>query len=223
VTGDERIVRGLTAQMKARREKLDAGARPLGWKIAYNRPEPQEKLGLDGPVIGFMLTSGLVDGRFDLDGQGVLAEAEVAIHLGASVPADATREQALAAIAGLGPAIELVHIPERLDDIEAVLAGNVFHRAVALGEPVPGADLEGVRGHLLVNGVPGDELDAQAASGDLAALVLRVAALLTLVGEELRPDDRIIAGAIPPLINPEAGDRLELELGRLGRVGVELG
>jgi 2-keto-4-pentenoate hydratase len=39
-------------------------------------------------------------------------------------------------------------------------------------------------------------------------------------GERLRAGEHIIGGAMPPLAFPQAGDRLELELGELGRLGL---
>src|SRR5438067_3521539 len=45
----------------------------------------------------------------------------------------AGRAATVAAIAALGPAIELADLNPPPDDVEVVLAGNIFHRRVILG------------------------------------------------------------------------------------------
>src|SRR3954470_5250250 len=52
---DERVRRGITTQLKAREEQLAAGARPLGWKVGFGTPAQQEKRGVTGAVVGFLL------------------------------------------------------------------------------------------------------------------------------------------------------------------------
>lgn len=219
MSSDARVLRGLRAQARRRRELLDAGARPVGWKIGFNLPAVQQHLGLAAPVIGFLTSHGLLEPGATHPAGGV-AECEVAIHMAADVPAGARREDAAAAIAGLGPAIEVTDRPDLALGIEAILERNVFHRAVAFGAPVPDAGLEDVQARILVNGEELGVADALAATGDPADVVAHVADLAEAAGEGLRAGDRIIAGAMPPLVLPEPGDRVELELGPLGRVAV---
>lgn len=220
MTVDERIARGLAAQLERRRELLAGGAAPVGWKIGFNLPEVQARLGIDGPVVGFLTTDALLAAGEPcaLGGAGVIAESEVAIHLGADVPPGAGRAEAAAAIAGLSPAIELTDPPIGLDDLAGVLAANVFHRAVLVGRPVP-QELGGVRARTLLNGEEQGCVDALAATGDPAGVVLHVAGLLDAAGERLRAGERIIAGAMQ-LAMPKPGDVLELDFGPLGRLGL---
>ena len=218
MTVDERIVAGLRAQLERRRDLLAAGAEPVGWKIGFNLPEVQARLGIDAPVVGHLTTAALLapGWPYTLDGARVIAESEVAVHLGADVSPDAGAEEAAAAIAGLSPAIELTDPPVGLDDLERVLLDNVFHRAVLIGAPVA-AGLEGVRARTLLNGAEQGDVDALAATGDPVGVVRHVATLLGAAGERLRAGDRIIAGAMQ-LAMPSPGDVLELDLGTLGRV-----
>lgn len=213
---DPRVIAGLRAQMERRAAAIAAGARPLGWKIGLNLPQVQRTLGIDERVIGFLTTdTELEPGRSHSlsGGTRVAAEPEVAIHMRADVGGSASEEEALAAIGGLGPAIEVVDVDLPLEDVEAILAGNVFHRAVLFGAAVPGASVEGLRARLLRNGV---EEAAAVVPGDLAATVLLVARLAEAAGERLRAGDRIIAGSLTRPLPPAPGDELELELGRLG-------
>lgn len=215
----DRLARGLRAQMQRRRKVLAVGAAPVGWKIGFNLAAVQERLGLEAPVIGFLTSEGLLEPDATHPAGG-LAECEVAIHLGADVEPGATREEAIAAVAALGPAIEVADIPDLELGIETILEGNVFHRAVAFGEPVPGATLAGVTARVLLDGEARGSCDALAATGDPAAIVAHVAELAGVAGERLRAGERIIAGAMPPLLVPEPGQRVELDLGPLGSVAL---
>ena len=61
------VERGTSALLLRRRETLAQGAEPLGWKIGFNLPEIQRKLGLDRPLAGFLTSDGLLeDGRWSL-------------------------------------------------------------------------------------------------------------------------------------------------------------
>ncbi len=132
--------RGTAALLMRRREILAQGAQPIGWKVGFNIPEIQEKLGIDRPLAGFLTTEGLLEDGSEWDDLPVVVESEVAVELG-----DDGRS-----IAALLPALELADPPDLDLGVEQILAGNIFHRAVAFGPRVetrePGA------GRILVNG-----------------------------------------------------------------------
>jgi len=44
---DPRISRGMVAQLRRRRELLDSGHQPLGWKLAFGGPAALERLRTD--------------------------------------------------------------------------------------------------------------------------------------------------------------------------------
>ena len=54
------VERGTAALLTRRREILAQGAQPIGWKVGFNVPEIQAKLGIDGPLAGFLTSDGLV-------------------------------------------------------------------------------------------------------------------------------------------------------------------
>ena len=60
-------------------------------------------------------------------------EPEVAVHLGSDLPGGAGEDAAREAIGALGAAFELADIDFPPDDPEAILAANVYQRAVVLG------------------------------------------------------------------------------------------
>lgn len=219
---DPRVVSGLERQLEGWRSLLDGGAERLGWKIGLNDPRVQEKLGLTEPIIGFLTSASAVeDGASHSIGgmEKPLLEPEVAIELRRDVEAGAAVDEALAAIESLGPALELVDLPRPPDDVEAVLVGNVFHRAVVFGPTRQDAALSGVTVGMRVNG---EERATAPAAVDLAETIRLVADLLGACGERLRAGDRIIAGSLTAPLPVSPGDAVELELGSLGLVGLTL-
>jgi 2-keto-4-pentenoate hydratase len=202
------VERGTEALLMRRRESLAQGAEPLGWKIGFNLPEFQEKLGIDGPLAGFLTRDGLLEDGAEWDDLPVIVESEVGVEIG-----DDGR-----AIVALLPALELADPPDLDLGVEQILAGNIFHRAVAFGPRVetrePGA------GRILVNGEEQHSLSAEQTVANLDAMVDAVAGRLADAGEELQPGDRIITGVLAPPHKASPGDTVRLELDGLG--GVEL-
>jgi 2-keto-4-pentenoate hydratase len=204
------VERGTTAMLVRRREILAQGAEPIGWKIGFNVSAAQQKLGIDAPLAGFLTTSGLFqDGdEVALDGSSVVIESEVAVELG-----DDARS-----IVALLPALEVADPPDLDQDVETILAGNIFHRAVAFGPRTETAAPGG--GRILVNG----EVEHSMAPGETGAhleeMVEVVRRRLAAVDEDLLPGQRIITGILAPPHVARPGDRVRLELDQLG--GVEL-
>jgi 2-keto-4-pentenoate hydratase len=205
------VERGTRALLTRRREQLAQGAEPLGWKIGFNVPEIQERLRLDRPLAGYLSSDGLLaDGAtWSLgDGGPVVVESELAVELGADARS----------IAALLPALELADPPDLTQDLETILAGNIFHRAVAFGPRVE-AGRPGVA-RILVNGEERHAIDAERAGGRLEAMVEVVAERLAAADERPAPGERIITGVLAPPHPAEPGDVVRLEVEGLG--GVEL-
>jgi 2-keto-4-pentenoate hydratase len=221
---DPRIARGLEAQLRGWRERLDRGERRVGWKIALNVPAVQRQLDISAPVIGALSSGGELGAGAShslVGGTRVGVEPEVAVHVAATVPAGTSRECAAAAIGALGAAIEVVDIDMPFDDLERILARNVFQRAFMLGPPVrarAGGDLEGVLARVDKNGVEQERASAAQMLGDLADTVILVADLLAGAGEALTAGDVIISGSLTPIVWVEPGDSVEVDFGPLGKL-----
>jgi 2-keto-4-pentenoate hydratase len=221
---DPRVLRGMERQLALRQRMLDDGARPVGWKLGLGTPAAMERLGTSAPLVGFLLDRGLLDegSACGVGGWGrPVAEPEVAVHVGADVPARPDRETAAAAIAGLGAAIELADVGDSMD-VEEVLAGDLFHRRFVLGavrEDAPGA----LRAAIRVNEAdPKPVEDPYQLTGDPASAVAHVATQLAAVGEQLRAGDVIITGSIIPPIAVGPGDRLRYRLEPVGELALEI-
>ena len=196
------------AMLERRREVLAEGAEPIGWKVGFNLPAVQEKLGIEAPLAGFLSTAGLVaDGAtLPLDGRPTVVEQEVAVEIGEDGRT----------IVALLPALEVADTPDITWSVERILAGNIFHRAVAFGPRVeaaaPGAAL------ILVNGEEHERVPAERTAAHLEAMVAAVGDRLEAAGERLRRGDRIITGVLCPPPTVKAGDVVRLELESLGAV-----
>jgi 2-keto-4-pentenoate hydratase len=204
------IERGTTALLLRRREKLAQGAEPIGWKIGFNVPEIQEKLGLDRPLAGYLSSDSLIEdgATWSLDDAAVVVECEVGVEV----------DEDGRSIVALMPALELADPIDFELELEQILAGNIFHRAVAFGPRVetsqPGP------GRILVNGEERHALTAEHTAHALDDMVEAVADRLGAAGEHLRPGERIITGVLAPPHPAHPGDTVRLELEALG--GVEL-
>lgn len=218
---DPRVISGLERQFADLHERIVAGDRPLGWKVGLNAPAIQEALGIDATVIGNLTGTLLEDGAdYSLDdGKAVAVEAELAVHISDEVEGSVDLETAGAAVGGYSVAIEIVDIDLPFEDVEQIVAENVFHRGVLLGPP--SADRpESLRLSVSRNGSVEHELDAGEALETAAATVVHVSALLAEGGERLGAGEVVITGAIAPLLFVEAGDEVTVDLSPLGSLGV---
>jgi len=204
------VERGTAAMLVRRREMLAQSAEPLGWKVGFNITAAQQKLGIDAPLAGFLTSDGLLDdgAEFPLDDGPIVVESEVAVELG-----DDART-----IVALLPALEVADQPDLDQDVETILAGNIFHRAVAFGPRVNAREPGSAR--ILVNGDIEHEVGPAETVAHLEDMVEAVRRRLLAADEDLSPGDRIITGVLAPPHAAQPGDRVRLELSELG--GVEL-
>lgn len=224
---DPRITAGLAAQATARDTLLSGGARRLGWKAGFGTAAALEKLGTSAPLVGFLTDRTLVlDGAVGIDGwEHATLEPELAIRVGADVAPGASRDEVLAAIDAIGPAIELID-PGAADDVEAILAGNIFHRAVLLGEmgSVPDGGVDTARLAVHVDGEPvALDVDPSDVVGPLVDVVRALADQLPLAGDRMRAGDVIITGSAIPALALTGGERVEVVLQGAGSVAVAIG
>jgi 2-keto-4-pentenoate hydratase len=224
---DPRIARGMQAQLARRGERIAAGDRALGWKVGFGAPAAMQKLGITAPLVGYLMQSGRVaaGGTVSLAGwTKPVAEPEIAVHIGRDSPGG-DEAAAAAAIVALGPAFELADLNQPPEDVEAVLAGNIYQRHVVLGPPDhtrAGARIEGLTGRLMRRGAEVVRTsDLEANTGPLIALVRHVADLLAACGETLRAGEVIIAGSVvPPVFIEPDETEVAFALDPIGAVSV---
>jgi 2-keto-4-pentenoate hydratase len=213
VSEDERISRGMGTQLAERARRLDEGERPLGWKLGFGTSAAMEKLGIDAPLVGYLLESGRLESgaTVDLAGWGnPKLEPELAAHIGAD-----------GSIAALGAAIELADLDADEGDPEAILAADIYQRHVLLGPPAANANTSGIALQVLLNGKEAAATgDVTELTGEPDGLVAHVAATLARAGAQLRQGDVVICGSIVPAISVAARDEVEVRLEPLGLLAV---
>jgi len=224
---DPRIARGMERQMVARAALLDEGATAIGWKAGMGIAPAMERLGTTGPLAGFLTDRTLLASGAEIDVSGYAApivEPEIALRIGARVRPGADRAEVAAAIDAAAPAIEIADLHDLGDDVEGILAANIFHRAVVLGEfdtSRAGArvddvrvDLDGEQQRYAEAAVPETLL------GDLVEVVRHVGEHAAAAGHLLRPGDVIITGSIVPPVAVVAPERITARFAGLGAVSV---
>lgn len=180
----------------------ERGGTAIGWKIGMASASGMATAGIDAPLVGCLLADARLESGAVIDVSdwgGPKLEPEIAVWLGADVPAGATAEQASAAISHLSLAFELVDLPGPVDDAVAALKINVFQHGVLFGERVPGSTPPPVT--VLIDGETHAEVaDPTAATGPYASLVQHVADVLGSAGRTLRAGEVIITGMLTPPI-----------------------
>jgi 2-keto-4-pentenoate hydratase len=224
---DPRLERGMRAMLAMRAERLEAGERPLGWKVGFGSTAATEALGTDRPLVGFLTDGALLD-----DGATVaigswtspILEPEIAVHLGADVEEGATWSEVQAAVRGLSAAIELADVDFAPSDPETILAGNIYNRHVLLG-PVETtrASADRVSGRLLRDGEVLAATDRpEELTGEIIEVVRLTGELLAASGERLRAGEVVITGSVVPPFAVTPGETLVAELPPLGSLSVTL-
>jgi 2-oxo-3-hexenedioate decarboxylase len=204
----------MRTQLDLLRETLEGGATHGGWKVGLNVAAVQEHLGIERPVVGHLtsatrLTAGEavpVD-RFTRAG----LEPEIAATIGER-----------GEVAGLAPAIEIVDIDLPFDDVEPIVAANVFHRGWLTGaERNPeDIDLDAITVAVLRGGGVEHEAGVTEAMGDIQSVVAGVAALVERAGETLHAGNVVICGSLTQIVPVAPGDDVEVRFGPLGRLGL---
>jgi 2-keto-4-pentenoate hydratase len=173
-------------------------------------------------VVGFLTTAtaleaGATHSLAGASNPGI--EPELAIRFGSDVPADPAPEQVTDAIDAVAPALELVDLDRPLDDLHAILAGNVFHRGLLLGDfdaARVGGELDGLAVAVRRGGEEAGAVSIAESYRDLTETLRTVARRLGLMGEALRAGQFVIAGSLTPIVPVAAGDEVRADFGPLG-------
>lgn len=225
---DDRVVRGMRAQLALRRARLAAGEKPIGWKVGFGAPAAMARLGLKAPLIGFLTERARLESGAAVSLAGWIkpaAEPEIAVRLGSDLAGGADRAAAAAAIAGIGPAIELADVDRPPDDVESILAGNIYQRHVIFGRcdtTRAGGRLDGVQARVMRSGKEiARTADPEALTGGLIDIVRHTASILAACGERLRAGEVIITGSIVAPLWVEPGEELLYALDPVDTVSVQ--
>jgi 2-keto-4-pentenoate hydratase len=227
---DPRIARGMAKQLRRRRELLDSGHKPLGWKLAFGGPAAMERLHTNAPLVGFLMQNALIPSNSTVlvdRWKKPAAEPEITVYIGKDLPAGADPGTTKAAIAALGPAIELADVDHPSDDVEGTLACDIYQRHIILGRGDPAracGTLDGLAARVLRNGAEIANLTGpqslQNLTGELVDIVRHTANLLAAFGETLQAGQIIIAGSIIPPIWIEPGEEITFHLAPVDSISI---
>jgi 2-keto-4-pentenoate hydratase len=206
-----------------------------GWKIAATSMAGQRHIGVDGPLAGRILGERVIadGGTCPLDNNLMkVAELEFAFKMGRDLPPRAepySREEVLAAMESLHPAIELpdsrfLHF-ERAGLAQLVADNACAHRFVlgpAAGIDWRTLDLAGHKGRMFRNNAVAEEGIGSNVLGDPRVALAWLANELSGHGETLKAGQVVTTGTCVRPVPIAQGDRLEGELGVLGRVSVAI-
>lgn len=229
---DPRVQAGLPRAMATRRRMTEAGANPLGWKVGFGAPAALELMQISAPLLGFLTDATLLESGAQVDGstwtRGIV-EFEVAVYLGTELGSGASDEEARAAISAVGPAIELadIDLPISADQVAEIVAGDIFHTGVILGEPDTGRaglDILGLSARILVDNEQASATrELEAITGSYSGIVATVAETLAANDERLRAGDVIITGSVIPPIPVTSGTEYTFALDPFDPISVRIG
>jgi 2-keto-4-pentenoate hydratase len=186
-----------------------------------------DRMGITAPLFGFMTDRSLVKPGSTLTIAGwtrAVLEPEVAVYLGSDVPAGAGEADVLGAIAGLAPAVEIADFDPDVQDVEGILACDIFHRHVLVG-PIDrsraGGSITGIEARVFRDGkkIAGGPGPADFPA-ETAVILQALAEALEAGGEALRAGDVVITGSLVPPVKVVPGDAMRAEIGPLGQIEV---
>lgn len=214
MTTDERVVRGMRRQRDLRYARIADGARQVGWKVGFGSPGALASLGIDRPLVGFLLDTGMLAdaATVPLDGwRNPMLEAEIAVYVDDH-----------GTITGMSAAIELADVAPPPVDPEPILADDIFTRHVLLGPVIAGrTDSRDVTARILVDGTEVAATDdVTTLVGQLGDVVRTTAAVLADHGERLPAGQLIMTGSVFPPQPVKPGQRVQVHLPPLGTLTV---
>ena len=212
----------------------DFSSQPLyGWKIAATSINGQRHIGVDGPLAGRILAERVIDdgGVFVLGSSLMrVAEVEFAFRMGRDLmprPAPYAQDEVLAAVASLHPAIELPD--SRFAHFESaglaqLVADNACAHRFVLGPATDrdwrALDLAAHPGQAFRNGELAEQGVGANVLGDPRIALTWLANELSRHGMTLKTGQVVTTGTCVKPMAISAGERIEGDLGILGKVSV---
>jgi len=207
--------------------RVAAGRVIRGRKVGLTSRPMQQLLGVSEPDFGVLLDDMFVEDGDEIDLAALLqprVEAEMAFVIGRDLAGPGvTTSNALAAIAGVLPSIEIVD--SRIADWKIKLIDTVSDNAssgklVVGGKLTPVTDFDLRLGGMALtrNGELIDTGAGAAALGNPARCVAWLANKLAGFGASLRQDDVVLPGALHRMVPVQPGDVFRAEFAYLGAV-----
>ena len=205
--------------------RIDRGARRVGMKMGFTSRAKMVQMGISDMIWGRLTSDMMVEDGAAIDhGRFVhpRAEPEIAFLIGKRLAGPVTPLQALEAVAGVAPAIEI--IDSRYEDFKFSLADVVADNSSSSGFVVgpwsaPAVDTANLGMLFTVDGRPAGMVSSAALLGHPLRSLAAASRLAEAAGEVLDPGSIVLAGGAAAAIALRPGTVVGLEVEALGRVG----
>ena len=204
------------------------GETRAGVKMGFTSLAKMEQMGISEVIWGR-----LTDAMQVADGGSVAfarfvhprIEPEIAFLLAADLPGEISEVEAHAALAGVAPALEL--IDSRYENfrfsLSDVVADNSSSSAFVVGPwQTPFPDLSDLGFTMAIDGAPRQSGSSAAILGDPIRSLVRAARLAAGAGEPLKAGDVVMAGGATAAEALVRGNRVTLDVDRIGSVSVSI-
>jgi 2-keto-4-pentenoate hydratase len=207
--------------------RVAAGQRIIGRKVGLTSRPMQELLGVDEPDFGVLLDDMFVEDGDEIPLDSLLqprVEAELAFVMDRDLAGPGvTTAKALAAVAGVLPAIEVVdsRVADWRIKLVDTVADNASSGLLVVGgrmRRIEDLDLRLIGVVVSRNGEMIDTGAGAAALGNPARCVAWLANKLGSLGSGLRAGDVVLPGAVHKMVPVRPGDVFRAEFSRLGAV-----
>jgi len=196
-----------------------------GYKIGLTTPVMQQLCGIAEPCYGAIFAREVHDRRAELRASDYChlgVETEIVLRLGEDISQGGDARHIAGAVESAAAAIELIEdlcYDYRRLDAAAMVAGNVWSAGAVVGTPVREwrtLDLARVTARLSINGREiGNGVGSDVMGHPLNALAW-LAGKLADAGTPLRRGMIVMTGSMVPIQHPFAGDRVLVEVSKLG-------
>lgn len=200
------------------------GERVVGYKMGLTSEAKRRQMSLASPIHGYLTGAMRVEEAIRVDaGVHPRIEPEIAFVTARDLRGQVTSAQALAACAGVAPALEILDSRFKgfkYFSLPDVVADDCSSWRFVLGALVPPCEVGALRMRMSVDGRPVQEALSSAISGHPVESLVQLCAMLAAQGQALPAGSIVLAGAATVAEPLRAGMRVLLEVESLGAVGV---
>ena len=198
------------------------GERRIGMKMGMTSRAKMQQMGVQEMTWGRLCDGMLLEEGGDITLSSFIhprIEPELAFLIGKPLSGKVTAAQALAAVEGVAPAMEVVD--SRYKDFQFTLTDVVADNSSAAGLIVgawsrPDQDLSNLGVVLEVNGMVVDTASTAAVLGHPLRALVAAARLVGAAGETLHPGDIVLSGGITAAHAVSAGETIRATMQNLG-------
>ncbi|HEY4001295.1 MAG TPA: fumarylacetoacetate hydrolase family protein [Candidatus Xenobia bacterium] len=203
--------------------RVARGERLIGYKMGLTSRAKMKQMGIDTPIFGRLTSAMQVGDGGTIDRRALChprIEPEIAFLLGRDLAGPVTPAEALLAIIGVCPALEI--IDSRYENFKFtlpdVIADNASSAAFVLGSrwTLPGVPMDNLGVVLEVNGRVVETGSSSAVLDHPLRSLAEQARLLASLGEGLRAGQVVLTGGVTAAVNLEPGSWVRVSVDRLG-------